>query len=135
MKQIYCAILLLLILSGCKQRLKPVSTPSVQTTIRFENTDHDFGQYAERESKRCSFVFSNTGRKPLFISSVETDCGCTTVVFPKHPVAPNEKDSLVVTYDGNGFIPGAYRKWITVQTNGADSAVMLMIYGRYAPND
>lgn len=133
MKQIYGLIVVSLLLISCGRGQKPVA--NAQTTVKFYMTDHDFGTYAERESKTCSFVFRNEGSNPLVISRAEADCGCTTVAFPKRPIAPGKKDSLIITYDGNGFTPGAYRKWITVQTNGADTAIMLTIRGRYEPID
>lgn len=45
------------------------------------------------------FHFTNTGNQPLIITDAKVECSCTTVEFPKQPVAPNQSGVVVVLFD------------------------------------
>ncbi len=48
---------------------------------------------------KIDFEFSNTGNQPLIITDVKAECSCTTVEFPKQPIAPNQTAKLTVSFD------------------------------------
>lgn len=132
---------LLFLFSGCGNKVG--TKGSLKDTARIADTEitilspveHDFGIYHEKVDKTCWFSYRNTGEKPLVIYSAIADCGCTVVDFSKKPLAPGKVDSLKVTYDGNGFRGGSFRKWITVTSNGSVKPVELRIRGAYYPAD
>lgn len=56
----------------------------------------------EGEVVQHYFVFSNTGDMPLIINDYKVTCSCTQLKFPEYPIAPGEKDSLLLTFNSNG---------------------------------
>lgn len=139
MKKNYIALLLVLLLVSCHggsktDKLSQAGRP--ESTISFLSPmEHDFGSYDERVTKFCTFVYKNVGRQPLVIYQAEPDCGCTSVKFSREPLAVGKTDSIVVSYDGNGFLPGIFQKCITIHTNGSSKPLELKIKGAYYPKE
>lgn len=98
---------------------KTVAKPVVYKgpEIEFRNKIHDFGrininiQYA-----RTTFIFKNTGDRPLVISSAVASCGCTTPDWTRDSVMPGDSGHIDVRYETIGR-PGSFRKTITVYCN------------------
>jgi hypothetical protein len=99
---------------------KPTSGPQ----ISFKETKHNFGILRQGEVVKHSFVFTNTGSSPLVIAKAEVQCECTKVEFPKKPVMPNAKDSIVVTFDSKSTIDRQERT-VTVSSNAQNNPVQL----------
>ncbi|WP_159038335.1 DUF1573 domain-containing protein [Brumimicrobium mesophilum] len=66
-----------------------------------EKTTHKWDKANEGDQLQHYFVFKNTGKVPLIINEALVTCSCTKIKFPNHPVAPNQKDSILVTFDTN----------------------------------
>lgn len=49
--------------------------------------------------------------------------------YDKRPIAPGQKGSIDVTYNGKGKFPGHFKKSITVRTNGKVEMTRLYIEG------
>ena len=49
--------------------------------------------------------------------------------YTKKPIAPGQKGTLDVTYNGKGRFPGHFKKTITVRTNGKPEMTRLYIEG------
>lgn len=99
-------------------------------TIKFENTNHDFGEIQEKEgSVTHNFEFTNTGSVPLVISNVTASCGCTTPEWTRKPIRPNEKGNISVTFNPANR-PGTFNKTISVISNAAVPQVTLRITGK-----
>lgn len=62
---------------------------------------HKWGEVKEGTQLQHYFVFKNSGDLPLLIDEALVACSCTKVQFPKHPVAPQQKDSILVSFDTN----------------------------------
>ena len=45
------------------------------------------------------FDFKNAGNEPLIINDAKAECSCTTVNFPKQPIAPNQIGKIEVVFD------------------------------------
>ena len=87
-----------------------------QAEIKFDKTTHDFGKFSETSPvQKCTFTFTNVGDKPLVINQAVATCGCTVPTYTKKPIAPGEKGTLNVTYNGKGKFPGHFKKTITVE--------------------
>lgn len=65
-----------------------------KTTVKWDKTP-------EGELLEHYFVFKNTGDIPLKIHEAKVTCPCTKVSFPEKPTLPNQKDSILVTFDTN----------------------------------
>lgn len=88
--------------------------------IEFVDKDNtiDYGKvYKENDNGLRSFVFKNTGDKPLIITNVQSTCGCTIPTKPTEPIAPGKTGKIDVKYNMN---PGPIRKTITVESNAVN---------------
>jgi len=78
------------------------STDSAKTEefseIKFEETEHNFGDITEGDVVKHIFKFTNTGNKPLTIKGVEVSCGCTTTSYTKEPVAPGATGEIQLQF-------------------------------------
>lgn len=98
--------------------------------IEFEKTTIDLGTFCSNKPKqRAVFKFTNTGRRPLFILSVRTGCGCTDAEYPRQAILPGKTGEIVVNYDGSNRLSGAFSKQVLVRTNAPKESVRLVIKG------
>ena len=101
-----------------------------QAQIKFDKLTYDFGKFSESNPvQKCTFTFTNVGDAPLIINQAVASCGCTVPKYTKKPVAPGQKGTLSVTYNGKGRFPGHFKKTITVRTNGKPEMTRLYIEG------
>ena len=85
-----------------------------EAEIKFEKTTYDFGTFSESTPvQKCTFTFTNVGDAPLIIHQAIASCGCTIPQYTKKPVAPGEKGTLSVTYNGKGRRAGDFEKTIS----------------------
>ena len=79
--------------------------------FEFENEVIDYGDIAKNSDGNRVFVFKNTGKSPLIISSVKGSCGCTVPTKPDKPIMPGETAEIKVKYDTNRV--GPFSKSVT----------------------
>lgn len=60
---------------------------------------HQFGKVNEGVQLKHYFIFKNSGDVPLSIDDALVSCPCTKIDFPKKPILPNQKDSILVHFD------------------------------------
>lgn len=130
-------LLILIIGVSCKERPSNKITnedPSIQyvpdanlearviqkPSIEFDKTVHNFGEVDPNGGEvQTVFNFTNVGQSELQILDAEGSCGCTVPKFPTKPIAPGEKDSILVSFDPHGFT-GLQQKVVTLYTNTAN---------------
>lgn len=101
-----------------------------QAEIKFEKINQDLGTFSEEKPvKSAVFTFTNVGNQPLVINQVVASCGCTVPRYDKKPIAPGQKGTISVTYNGTGKFPGHFKKSITVRTNGKTELTRLYVEG------
>ena len=101
-----------------------------QAEIKFDQISYDFGAFSESNPvHKTTVTFTNVGKAPLVINQVIASCGCTIPKYDKRPIAPGQKGSIDVTYNGTGKFPGHFKKSITVRTNGKVEMTRLYIEG------
>jgi len=105
--------------------------PSLQSSVSepiilFDTLEHDFGTIIEGEQVVCYFDYENGGDHELLITSVEADCGCTTLGWSNEPLKPGARESLELIFDASGR-SGAQRKVVTVRSNASNQIVRLII--------
>jgi hypothetical protein len=77
--------------------------PSNRTTIQWlDSQELDMGKIREGEKLEVRFRFKNTGNKPLVISRVWAQCGCTVPETPKEPYAPGQEGVIKALFDSHG---------------------------------
>ncbi len=104
------------------------------TSIKFEQTQFDFGKMNEGQKVRTKFAFTNTGNKPLVIADAQGSCGCTVPEWPRVPIEPGKSANIDVEYNSEGK-RGEQLKTITVTTNTEPRTTELYIKATVIPKD
>lgn len=73
-----------------------------KTTMDVAQTKHDFGTITEGDKVRHTWTVKNTGQQPLFISNVQTSCGCTAPSFSKEPILPGTEGVITLEFNSAG---------------------------------
>jgi hypothetical protein len=97
------------------------------TTVRFNETVHNFGDIPQGVPASWSFEFTNTGTAPVTVLSVQASCGCTASDWTKEPIAPGAKGFVKATY--NAAALNAFNKHLTVKTDSTPDTILLYIKG------
>ncbi len=130
MKNIFFALIALFSISFSAFSQEEINTNKDDKNlpeIFFEKTAHDFGLLKYDGDGTCEFTFKNIGKEPLLLTQVQASCGCTTPTWPKEPIKPGDKGTIVVKY--NTKIPNSFTKSIRVYSNAKTSVVTLTIKG------
>lgn len=84
----------------------PVSAEGIDTAnvakMAFDQPMHDFGTVDEGEIVEHDFHFTNSGKKPLIISTANSTCGCTVPEWPREPIEPGAAGKITVRFNTNG---------------------------------
>ena len=116
--------------SAAAQNAGEQKTDVKEARIVFDKTTQDLGTFSEDDPVvKCTFTFTNEGNAPLVIHQAIASCGCTVPTYTRMPVKPGESGQMEVTYNGNGKLPGRFKKSITVRTNASKPMVKLYITG------
>lgn len=79
------------------------------------------------------YRFENTGTSPLILYSVKSSCGCYVPQWPKDPISPGARDSVIGVYSSRGR-PGRFVKSMTVKSNDPrNPTIMLQCKGYTIP--
>ena len=102
-------------------------------TITFNETTLDYGTVKTNADGNRMFVVKNTGDKPLIISKVQPQCGCTTPEWSTDPIMPGKTGKIKVHY--NTALNGPFQKLIEVYSNDpANGRSVIFIKGTVDPN-
>lgn len=95
---------------------QPVVDPSKLAVMKFNKTEHHFGDIVENQSVETVYEFVNEGKVDLLISKCEAQCGCTVPNWPRQPIKPGEKGEIKVVFNSAGK-SGTNNKIVTVFAN------------------
>ncbi len=84
--------------------------------ITFDESSFDFGVIEPGAVVSHIFKFKNTGKLPLIIKDVTTQCGCTIPTKPEKPIAPGEMNEIKVQFNSTGK-SGMQKKLVTITAN------------------
>ncbi len=89
----------------------------IPTDIACEKTEHDFGVISEKSGTVTGeFLLKNQGQAPLFISDINTACGCLAPEWDKSPLAPGGTTKIRVQFNPKDR-PGSFLKPIQIHTS------------------
>ena len=101
-----------------------------QAEFKFDQTTINVGTFpASSAVKKAVFTFTNIGNAPLVINEVIASCGCTIPKYDKRPIAPGQKGSIEITYNGQGKFAGHFKKSITIKSNAKTEMTRIYIEG------
>jgi len=92
-----------------------------------EKKSVNFGEIKMGTTKTVQLSFTNTGNKTLVLTDVYTNCGCTTVDWPKDPFLPGKSGVVKITY--NPTETGPFNKTIWIYTNAENKSEVIQIEG------
>lgn len=96
--------------------------------ISFAKKTIDYGTLHVGDVRVVEMKYTNTGKKPLLLENVTTNCDCTEVEWSRKPLMPGKSDSIKVTYTAKN--PGLISKWVTVMSNAETDRVILKTTGK-----
>lgn len=99
-----------------------------KTTMKFDQSEYDFGKVKEGEMVKHVYKFTNTGKEPLIINNAKGSCGCTVPQWPKEPIAPGATGEIQVEFNSKGK-PGNQTKTVTITANTDPNPTHLTIKG------
>ena len=128
MKKILLALTILLVSAVGMAQSNSSTTSNVSgAEISFAKKTIDYGTLHVGDVKTIEMVYTNTGKKPLILDNVTTNCDCTKVDWSKKPVMPGKTGSIKVTYTAKHT--GLISKWVTVMSNAETDRVVLKTSG------
>ena len=98
--------------------------------FKFDQITINVGTFpASSPVKKAVFTFTNVGNAPLVINEVIASCGCTIPKYDRRPIAPGQKGSIEITYNGQGKFTGHFKKSITIKSNARTEMTRIYIEG------
>ncbi len=70
-----------------------------QAQLKFTETKKKFEDVKKGELVVLAYDFTNAGNEPLIISDHKVECSCTSVEYPKQPIAPGQGGKVIVRFD------------------------------------
>jgi Protein of unknown function (DUF1573) len=140
MKYLIALTTLFLLAIACKPKKDPYeNTLGIQastiaqidtanyTSIRFEDSVKNIGTIQPGDTVQIQFNFTNSGNKPLYISSVTPGCGCTIVDYPKTMIGEGEK-GVIRAKLGTESLHGDFHKTIGVVSNTRNGRMHTLVF-------
>lgn len=100
--------------------------------ISFTTREHNFGDVKVGKTVTHPFEFTNTGNAPLVLADVRVTCGCTVINWPRQPIMPGEKGTIVVQFNSADRM-GPQNKIVTVLSNAKNEIERLLIRANVVP--
>ncbi len=120
------------LISNAQDSVIPNPDPNA-ADIKFESDVIDFGTVDWDANGIREFKFTNVGKSPLTITSVQGECGCTATTidgkpgWPQEPILPGKSGVIKIKYDTKR--EGRFEKNITVTSNSKYSTKKVRIKG------
>ena len=92
------------------------TAPAAVEILGLKENGFDFGKIPQGRPVTHVFEFTNNGKEPLKLESVQASCGCTTPEWSKDPVEPGASANIKVGY--NAAAEGPFTKTVTIAYNG-----------------
>lgn len=106
----------------------PIDTASLTTIQWLDGQNKDFGKMKDGENLDVSFRFKNTGSKPLIISRVWAQCGCTVAETPQKPYAPGETGVIKAAFNSAGKAGlNSKEVYMSANTNPSTSTLVFRV--------
>ncbi len=100
------------------------------TRIAFDRTEHDFRIVPVGKELTVEYKVISAGYEPVVIYRVKPECSCTSVDYPKDPIAPGSFGIISVTYTPDAA--GRFGKWIDIRSNAAHSPNQRLTFSGFA---
>lgn len=120
---VFCCLFILL-LTSCQNKSQKTTDNQENTQIEFTQPTFNFGKITSGETVTHTYSFKNTGDHSLLIKNIQTSCGCTTVDYPKEPIAPGKEGKLEIAFNSSGRYGKQYKE-IRIFANVPEKVITL----------
>ncbi|MGS2741688.1 DUF1573 domain-containing protein [Sinomicrobium sp. M5D2P17] len=125
-------LLTLLVFFACNQQVKRnqmtlKKNESTLTEVEIPKKLIHLGKIKRYDSITVPFKIINTGKIPLLIKKIETDCHCTKVEWKNKSVASQDSTTIRINYDSSQL--GYFMQKVTVYSNTKNSPELLVFRG------
>ncbi len=96
-----------------------------QSSLKFLETTHRFGDLYENEEVSHNYIFVNQGEDSVSIVNVKSTCECIEAVWNTSKIPPNASDSITVYFNATNRF-GAFHKRIYAVSDQGSSTVLYM---------
>lgn len=86
------------------------------------------GDLSFQTPKTVTFQVKNTGNKPLLINEVQSSCGCVSVNYSTHPIAPGKTTDITAVYDAR--LMGTFYRELAIYSNASSEPLYVGFRGR-----
>lgn len=140
---IFVGIVLLISCSDAASKIKNYETEDLDINdsdilsqnelpiFSFEEEEWNFGAISDGDVVDHDFIFTNTGKAPLIISSAQGSCGCTVPKYSNEPIAPGSTGVISVQFNSKGK-GGSQEKTVTLSANTVPNTKILKIRAQVA---
>lgn len=104
------------------------STLAAQPRAHYEQEEIDLGNIQWHSAAVANIQLTNKGNKPLYITSVDTDCGCTVVSWNHSAIAPGASTTITATYNAETL--GSFGRYVYITTSDDSEPKEILLTGR-----
>lgn len=104
---------------------------AAQPKAKYDKSRYELGNISWHTQAIANIKLTNSGNKPLYITDVDTDCGCTVVAWDHSAIAPGASTILTATYDAETL--GTFGRCVSITTNADTDPVDIVLAGRVLP--
>ena len=109
------------------------ATGICQPKLEIAEAKRNFGFVKRGIVVKCDYEISNVGNQPLILDDAEVACSCTTVDYPDEPILPNQKATIVVSFDTKSAY-GRQDRIVKIFSNDPKSPAKLRFKGTVSQN-
>ena len=99
-----------------------------QSSLKFLETSHGFGDLYENEKVSHNYVFVNLGEDSVSIVNVISTCNCIEAVWNTSKIPPNASDSITVYFDVSNRLGAFHKRIYVVNDKGSSTALYMTGY-------
>lgn len=122
-----CIVAMVAVAQQLASHSKALPNTSFEPAFNWSKTEHSFGTIKIGEPVSHEFIFTNSGKEALLITSVSASCGCTVTEYSKEPISAGGKGFVKATY--NAAKIGMFSKTVTIKANTREDTIVLTITG------
>ena len=101
---------------------------SGQSSLKFLETTHHFGDLYENEEVSHKYMFTNQGEDSISIVNVKSTCECIEAVWNTSKIPPNASDSITVYFDVSDRSGAFHKRIYAVNDQGSSTALFMTGY-------
>lgn len=111
--------------------LKPIADPNYnidnEPYLKPETDIKNIGDVKENSLTKIAYQIKNSGKKPLVITNIFSDCSCTQATYNKEAILPGDTGTIQLTY--NAGTEGKILRVLRVYSNATNNPYQFTLNG------